>query len=127
MLKVVIFFLFISIIPQKSHAIEVEIGGLLLDSTISRQGKEFYFFFSQLWQDLPNSQGINVQIKEQVIPRSGTKLTVKMNDKVVYITYMGRRQEPIKDRAEMAMFILIEAMAQQQFDVNNPDIANDGW
>ena len=127
MLKVVFFFLFISIIPVKSHAIEVEIGGLLLDNTISRQGKEFYFFFSQLWQDLPNSQGINVQIKEQVIPRSGTKLTVRMNDKIVYITYMGRRQEPIKDRAEMAMFILIEAMAQQQFDVNNPDIANDGW
>ena len=40
---------------------------------------------------------------------------------------MGRRQEPIKDRAEMAMFILIEAMAQSQFDTNNPDIANDGW
>jgi len=127
MLKVVFFFLFISIVTPKSHAIEVEIGGLLLDNTISRQGKEFYVFFSQLWQDLPNSQGINVQIKEQVIPRSGTKLTVRMNDKIVYITYMGRRQEPIKDRAEMAMFILIEAMAQQQFDVNNPDIANDGW
>jgi len=127
MIKVVFFFLLMSLLPKPTHAVEVEIGGLLLDSTISRQGKEFYFFFSQLWQDLPNSQGINVQIKEQVIPRSGTKLTVKMNDRVVYITYMGRRQEPIKDRAEIAMFILIEAMAQQQFDVNNPDIANDGW
>ena len=113
--------------PLKIHAEEVEIGGLLLDSTISRQGKEFYHHFSQLWQDLPNSDGINVQIKEQVIPRSGTKLTVNMNNKTVYVTYMGRRQQPIKDRVEAAMFILIEAMAQSQFNQSNPDIANDGW
>ena len=115
------------IIPIELKASELEIGGLLLDNTISRQGREFSYKFSQLWQDLPNSEGINVQIKEQVIPRSGTKLTVKMNDRVVYITYMGRRQEPIKSRVEQAMFILIEAMAQSQYMQHNPDIANDGW
>jgi len=108
-------------------AVELEIGGLLLDNTISRQGREFSYKFSQLWQDLPNSEGINVQIKEQVIPRSGTKLMVKMNGRIVYVTYMGRRQEPIMSRVEQAMFILIDAMAQSQFKQNNPDIANDGW
>jgi len=113
--------------PMKLIATELEIGGLLLDNTISRQGREFSYRFSQLWQDLPNSEGINVHIKEQVLPRSGTKLTVKMNDRVVYVTYMGRRQEPIKSRVEQAMFILIEAMAQSQFSQHNPDIANDGW
>jgi len=112
---------------MKLIATELEIGGLLLDNTISRQGREFSYRFSQLWQDLPNSEGINVHIKEQVLPRSGTKLTVKMNDRVVYVTYMGRRQEPIKSRVEQAMFILIEAMAQSQFSQHNPDIANDGW
>jgi len=108
-------------------ASELEIGGLLLDNTISRQGKEFSYRFSQLWQDLPNSQGINVQIKEQVIPRSGTKLTVHMNNQPIYVTYMGRRLEPIKGRVEQAMFILIEMMAQSQFSEHNPDLANDGW
>ncbi|GAA5130809.1 hypothetical protein GCM10025767_02280 [Thalassotalea piscium] len=100
---------------------------MLLDNTISRQGKEFSYKFSQLWQDLPNSNGINVQIKEQVIPRSGTKLTVKMNNTPIYVTYMGRRQEPIASRVEQAMFILIEMMAQSQFSEHNPDLANDGW
>ena len=106
---------------------ELEIGGLLLDNTISRQGKEFAYKFSQLWQDLPNSDGINVQIKEQVIPRSGTKLTVNMNNTLIYVTYMGRRQEPIKNRVEQAIYILIEMMAKSQFTEHNPDIANDGW
>jgi len=110
-----------------ANTAELEIGGLLLDNTISRQGKEFSYRFSQLWQDLPNSQGINVQIKEQVIPRSGTKLTVNMNNQSIFVTYMGRRQEPIKNRVEQAMFILIEMMAQSQFTENNPDLASDGW
>ena len=41
---------------------EVEIGGLLLDNTKSRLGHDFYFQFSQLWRDMPNTQGINVQL-----------------------------------------------------------------
>ncbi|MFT5757257.1 MAG: curli production assembly/transport component CsgE [Alteromonadaceae bacterium] len=114
-------------VPMHLSATELEIGGLLLDNTISRQGREFSYKFSQLWQDLPKSEGLNVQIKEQVIPRSGTKLTIKMNDRIVYVTYMGRRQEPVKARVEQAMFILIEAMAASQSSHNNPDIANDGW
>jgi curli production assembly/transport component CsgE len=113
--------------PMHAFTAELEIGGLLLDNTISRQGREFSYRFSQLWQDLPKSEGLNIQIKEQVIPRSGTKLTIKMNDLIVYITYMGRRQEPVKARVEQAMFILIEAMAASQNTYDNPDIANDGW
>lgn len=120
-------FLIIFLSSFTANTAELEIGGLLLDNTISRQGKEFSYRFSQLWQDLPNSQGINVHIKEQVIPRSGTKLTVNMNNKTIYVTYMGRRQAPIKSRVEQAMFILIEMMAQSQFSERNPDIADDGW
>lgn len=108
-------------------AAELEIGGLLLDNTISRQGHEFAHKFSQLWQDLPNSEGINVQIVEQLIPRSGTKLSLIMNNKLIYVTYMGRRQSPIAQRVEQAMFILIEAMVANQHNDNNPDIATNGW
>ncbi len=120
-------FLILLFIPLTTNSVELEIGGLLLDNTISRQGKEFSYKFSQLWQDLPNPDGINVQIKELVIPRSGTKLIVNMNNRPIYVTYMGRRQEPIKSRVEQAMFILIEMMAQSQFSENTPDLASDGW
>ena len=123
--RILLIILFVIATPANSE--ELEIGGLLLDNTISRQGREFFRQFSQLWQDLPNSEGINVQIKEQVIPRSGTKLTVNMNHKQVYVTYMGRRQQPIRDSVETAMFILIEVMAQSHFSEDNPDMAQDGW
>jgi len=106
---------------------EVEIGGLLLDNTRSRQGHEFFTAFSQLWQDVPNSNGHIVVIKEIVIPRSGTRLTVTLNNQNIYVTHLGRRQSPIKDRVEQAVLILIEAMAQSQLSQSNPDLATNGW
>lgn len=106
---------------------EVEIGGLLLDNTRSRQGHEFFTAFSQLWQDIPNTNGHVVTIKEIVIPRSGTRLSVTLNNQNVYVTHLGRRQSPIKDRVEQAVLILIEAMAQSQLGQSNPDLATNGW
>lgn len=106
---------------------ELEVGGLLLDNTISRFGYEFYYQFSQFWPDIPNTDGINVQIKEQVVPRAGTKLTVTMDHQVIYITHLGRRQSPIKPRVEQAIYILIEAIAQSQMRQSNPDLAENGW
>ncbi len=110
-----------------AQAEEIEVGGLLLDNTISRFGYEFYYQFSQFWPDIPNTDGVNVQIKEQVVPRAGTKLIVTMNHQVIYVTHLGRRQSPIKPRVEQAIFILIEAIAQSQISQSNPDLAENGW
>ena len=109
------------------HAQDVQIGGLLLDNTISRLGHEFATQFGQYWREIPDSQGLNVQIKEIVLPRAGTKLSVNLGGKVIYVTYMGRRQTPIKERVEQAILILIDAIAQSQNDQNNPDLASDEW
>ncbi|MBO9489413.1 hypothetical protein J7384_03465 [Endozoicomonas sp. G2_1] len=126
-MKTIITTLLLYLCVFNALADDLEIGGLLLDSTISRQGHEFALKFSQLWQDLPNSEGINVHITEQVIPRSGTKLNLIMNGKVIYVTYMGRRQTPIMERVEQAMFTLIEAMVENQHNSSSPDIATNGW
>ena len=111
-----------------SHATnEVEIGGLLLDNTKSCLGHDFYFKFSQLWHDIPNTQGINVQVIEQIVPRAGTKLSLVLNSRVIYVTHFGRRQSPVKDKVEQAIFILIYAMSQPQYSQDNIDMAGNGF
>ena len=118
--------LFLVTLPSQASQ-EIEIGGLLLDNTISRQGREFAYQYSQYWRDVQNSAGFNVQIKEQVIPRSGTKLMVYLNNNVIFVTYFGRRLQPIKPQVESAIYVLLEEMAKTQFTENNPDIAQNGW
>ena len=106
---------------------EVEIGGLLLDNTKSRLGHDFYFKFSQLWHDIPNKQGINAQIIEQIVPRAGTKLSILLNGRIIYVTHFGRRQSPVKEKVEQAIFILIDAMSQTQYSQNSVDMVGNGW
>lgn len=113
--------------PKCNAESEVEIGGLLLDNTKSRFGHDFYYQFSQLWQDMPNTQGINVQLVEQIVPRAGTKLSVLLNGRTIYVTHFGRRQSPVKEKVEQAIFILIDAMAQSTYRRDDPDIAENGW
>ncbi|WP_249313048.1 curli production assembly/transport protein CsgE [Pseudoalteromonas ruthenica] len=106
---------------------EVEIDGLVLDRSISRFGHQFYFNFSQLWRDLPDTSGTNVVIKETVLPRAGTRLEVLMNNELVYVTFMGRRGGPLKERVESAMFAIMDAMARARFKQHSPDLAASGW
>ncbi|AXT32559.1 curli production assembly protein CsgE [Pseudoalteromonas tunicata] len=112
----------------QSHAdTEIEIGGLLLDRSLSRSGHEFYAKFSLLWQDVPNTSGINVVIKETVMPRAGTRLVLEMNNQVIYATYLGRRIESVEDKVEQAIFTTIDAIARSQFTEQSDDLASSGW
>ncbi|ODB36832.1 curli production assembly protein CsgE [Pseudoalteromonas sp. BMB] len=107
---------------------DVEIDGLVIDQSISRFGHQFYFQFSQLWRDVPNTSGINITVKETVLPRAGTRLEVLMNSRAVYATAMGRRGGSVDERVEAAIFTIMDAMAREQYQQNgSEDLAASGW
>lgn len=112
---------------SSKSAEELEIDGLVLDRSISRFGHQFYFEFSNLWRDLPSTTGFNIEIKETVLPRAGTQLTLIMNTKIVYITYLGRRLEPLNERVEQALYSVMDAMARSNLHKASPDMAKNGW
>ncbi|HCV04393.1 curli production assembly/transport protein CsgE [Pseudoalteromonas sp. APAL1] len=112
---------------QRCDANEVEIDGLVLDRSISRFGHQFYYGFSQLWLDLPNSSDNHVVIKETVLPRAGTRLEVLLNNELIYVTFMGRTGGPLKERVESAMFAAMDAIARARFKQTSPDLAPSGW
>ena len=106
---------------------ELEIDGLLLDRSISRFGHQFYYEFSNYWRDLPSTAGFNIEIKETVLPKAGTKLSLIMKNQIVYATYLGRRLEPLDERVEQAVYTVIDAMARSNMAVSSPDMAINGW
>ncbi|KZN51928.1 hypothetical protein N476_00980 [Pseudoalteromonas luteoviolacea H33] len=112
--------------PSKHHE-EVELGGLVMDQSISRFGYQFYYDFSQLWREVPNTSGVNITIKETVLPRAGTRLDVRMNRHLVYSTAMGRRGGSLDERVEAALFAVMDAMASAQHQQRSPDLAESGW
>jgi curli production assembly/transport component CsgE len=114
--------------PYNGQADEdLEVGGLLLVNTVSRQGHDFAHHFSQYWRDIPNTQGFNVQIREIIVPSAGTRLQVKLSHKLVYQTFLGRRQSPISEKVEQAVLTTVNAINLFNQDLDNPDMAGDEW
>ena len=90
---------------------DIELSGLVLDRTISRFGKDFNFYYTGYWRDMPSTEGITVVIYEQVYPQAGTFLWVEMNQQRIYQTYFGRRHNDVRDMAEQAVLASINELA----------------
>lgn len=112
---------------SKPKNAEIEISGLILDDTISRQGHDFARQLSRFWQEIPNTFGKNVVVKEIIVPQAGTQVDVIFDNKIVYRTYFGRRLTPLEQRVSQAVTLLLDAVAQQDIASNNPDLAEDEW
>lgn len=96
----------------KANDDEVEISGLVIDRTLTRFGKEFSFYYSSYWRELPFTQGFNVTLTETVFPQAGTLLVMEINGTKIYSTHFGRRASSIKDKAEQAVLITVDYLAQ---------------
>jgi curli production assembly/transport component CsgE len=110
-----------------SIAQEIAISGLIIDSTISRQGHDFANQISRFWQEIPNTFGENVVVKEIILPQAGTQVDVIFDNKIVYRTYFGRRLLPLDEKVNQAVVRLVDAVAQQNIGEEHPDLADDEW
>lgn len=99
-------------------------SGMLLDKTISRQGKQFSDIYSAYWRELPGTTGLTVVVQEQIYPQAGTLLTVQLGTRRIYQTYLGRRLQEIKPLAEQAVLQTVPELARQQAEMM---LGADAW
>ncbi|MGB3724957.1 MAG: CsgE family curli-type amyloid fiber assembly protein [Glaciecola sp.] len=109
----------------QSTQAEIDISGLVLDNTISRQGHDFTTQLSRFWQEVPNTFGRNVVVNEIIVPQAGTRLDVVFDNKIVYRTYLGRRLLPLDEKVGQAVYLLVDAVARSQEQSSSPDLADD--
>lgn len=90
---------------------EIELSGLVLDRTITRFGKDFFFYYTGYWRDIPDTEGLTVVVHEQVFPQAGTRLWVEIEQQTIFQTYFGRRHTDVKKVAEQAILISLDRVA----------------
>jgi curli production assembly/transport component CsgE len=102
--------------PAPSHAAgdDLLVSGMVLDRTISGFGRDFSYYFSAYWRDLPATAGMTLVIQERVYPQAGTLLWLELNQRRIYQTYLGRRQQDMRMFAEQAVIATIEEIARLQ-------------
>ncbi|WP_417760231.1 curli production assembly/transport protein CsgE [Shewanella sp.] len=114
------------LLSSSIHAQEIELSGLVMDRTLTRFGKDFVFYYSSYWRDVPQTGGVSVVIYEQVYPQAGTYLWVEINQKKIYQTYFGRRYNDIKQKAETAIVISVNQLAQIKADAITDELLKQG-
>ena len=97
-------------------AAELSLGGMVLDRTLSRFGKDFSFYYASYWRELPGTEGITVVIHEQVYPQAGTLLWVEMDQQRIFQATFGRRQNDVKQLAEQAILQSVQLLAVKNAD-----------
>ncbi|MDD4865371.1 MAG: curli production assembly/transport protein CsgE [Alishewanella agri] len=104
-----VFFFLFCLTPAKA---EIELSGMVLDRTISRFGKDFVFYFSSYWREVPSTDGVTIVVYEQIYPQAGTFLWVELEQKRIYQNYFGRRHNDVKQMAEQAILIAVDELVK---------------
>ncbi|USD37068.1 MULTISPECIES: curli production assembly/transport protein CsgE [Ferrimonas] len=103
--------------PAWAQEDDIELDGLLVDRTLTRFGKDFLYYYSGYWRDLPGTQGFIVTVSETVYPQAGTRLWIEVNQTKIYETYFGRRHNNMKERADQAMLVTIDHVTQVKANI----------
>lgn len=83
----------------------LEIGGLVIDETRSKMGKDFFNLFYQYWEAPQNARDFMLTIEEHPVPSLGTLVTVKIDDKKVYRSRLQPRYAVIESMAKRAVAV----------------------
>jgi curli production assembly/transport component CsgE len=92
---------------------DIEIGGLIVDQTISRVGLLFYEELINGW-DVPDPS-VTITVHERPDIRAGNIIWIEVNDETVFQDRVGTRPNGIEEKAQTAREIL-ESYFQQKKD-----------
>ena len=103
-----------------------EVSGLIIDRTITRFGKDFYFFFSQKINDKYDNLRENLTIKERPTALSGSIISIFHSRKLIFRTALSPGRKESEEKAEQALQIVsdyitrweIERLLMDTFDMD---------
>ncbi|MEL6923242.1 MAG: CsgE family curli-type amyloid fiber assembly protein [Bacteroidota bacterium] len=85
---------------------EAEIGGLVIDLTRSKQGRDFFELFYQQWSGLSITADGNITIEE--LPARGliSRISVSINEQLVFQRFLTPRANIVEENARFAVEVV---------------------
>lgn len=88
---------------QVSKDAELELDGMLFDETKTKSGKDFYDFFYSRWEAPPEAQNYSIFITEVPFRLMTTQIEVKINETLVFQSFLQPRADIVEQLAEYAV------------------------
>ena len=87
---------------QQNEDADIEIDGLLFDETKTKSGRDFYDYFYSGWQAPAEAKNYSIFIQEKPYRLTTTMIEVKINETIVFQSFLQPRQEIVEMLAEQA-------------------------
>jgi curli production assembly/transport component CsgE len=82
---------------------ELEIDGMLIDETKTKGGRDFFEQFYMKWESPPNAKNFTIFVSESPYRLTVTQIEVKLNETLVFRSFLQPRAEIIEEYAEYAV------------------------
>lgn len=85
---------------QANDPLDLEIGEMVFDETITKVGRDFYEIFFNNWSNPTLIKDFSITVKERPMPGVGTQITVTIDDFELVKQFIRPNQEMIEMLAE---------------------------
>jgi curli production assembly/transport component CsgE len=85
---------------QAIDPLDLEIGEMIFDETITKVGRDFYEIFYNNWSNPTQIKDFSITVKEMPMPGVGTQITVTIDDIEIIKQFIRPNQEMIEMLAE---------------------------
>lgn len=112
-------------VSHASYPAEVEVPGLVTDNTITRVGHDFYRAFTTHWEaEYPAA----ITINERPSARWGSWITIKIDQDVLYQTFLFPSKKDFDKQVSMAIAAVYDSVSQRAINkalLNTGDLTHD--
>lgn len=90
---------------QAIDPLDLEIGEMIFDETITKVGRDFYELFFNSWENPTQITDFSISISEKPMPGIGTQITVTIDEHEIVKQFVRPNQEMIETLAEYSVGI----------------------
>jgi curli production assembly/transport component CsgE len=94
--------------------LDLEIGEMIFDETITKVGRDFYEIFFNNWSNPTQIKDFSITIKEMPMPGIGTQITVLIDDYELLKQFIRPNQEMIEMLSEYSVGLASQFLLNYQ-------------
>jgi len=101
-------------VRQAIDPMDLEIGEMIFDETITKVGRDFYELFFNNWSNPTQIKDFSISISEKPMPGVGTQITVTIDDQEILKQFIRPNQEMIEMLAEYTVGLASQYLMNYQ-------------
>jgi curli production assembly/transport component CsgE len=102
------------LIQSAMDPLDLEIGEMVFDETMTKVGRDFYDEFFTSWSNPTQIKDFSITIKEKPMPGIGTQITVMIDEHEILKQFIRPNQEMIEMLAEYTVGVATQYLVNYQ-------------